>query len=130
MSLFKPKKFDFYVLSCDLYPDTVLTITTSRDEAVEFYSDFLREKHRHMFEPWCTDRNLDCKSSDAWKLYYKQNVSTAESDQYKIAKIPFGKNEMAAILRAFSNTPLIGCSYETEFDLILRMDQDIIDGTK
>ena len=129
-NLFKPKKFDFYVLSCDLYPDVVLTITTSRDEAVEFYSNFLREKHRHTFEPWCADRNLDAKSADAWKLYYAQNVSTAESGQYKIVKIPFGKKEIAAILRAFSNTPLIGCSYETEFDLILRIDQEKYNGVE
>ena len=57
-----------------------------------------------------------------------ENISSAEAGQYKISKVTFNKKELAALLRAFSGTPLLGCTFETAFDLALRINEGNING--
>ena len=118
--MFFNKKFTFYVLSNELHPDDVLTITTTIKEAKEYYHLYLRDKHMHTFELYCNDIGLDPKNIESWYQYYKNKVSSAEQNTYKFVKMTFGYKELASFLRALSNTPLIGCSYETDFDRHLR----------
>lgn len=119
--MFSPK-FTFYVLSNELMPDKVLTITNTEDQCKEFYHKYLCIKHMPMFKPWCENRNLDIKDINSWYRYYKENINSAEAGTYKFSKMRFTKSELAALLRALSETPIIGCSFESDFDSAIRLE--------
>lgn len=118
--MFSPK-ITFYVLTNDLQPDAILTITNTKEECEEFYHKYLCSKHFHMFKPWCETQNLDYKDIHSWNKYYTAKISSAESGTYKISRMKFNKKEIAGLLRALSNCPLLGCSYESNFDSAIRV---------
>lgn len=116
------RKLTFYVLTNELEPDKVLTITNTEDECKEFYHKYLCAKHFHMFKPWCENQDLDYRDIYSWDKYYNAKVSSAEAGTYKVSIMKFTKKELAGLLRALSNCPLLGCSYEDKFDLIIRSE--------
>lgn len=115
-------KFTCYILINNLHPDEILTITNTLDECKEFYHKYLCLKHIEIFKPWCKNRNIDFKDINSWYKYYNEKISSAEAGTYQITKLNFNKKELAALLRAFSKAPLIGCSFETDFDNTIRRD--------
>lgn len=120
MNLFRPSKFTFYILSNELHPDEILTITNTEDECKEFYHKYLYIKHLDMFKPWCERNGLDPSDIFNWDEYYRTRISSAETGTYKFSKMKFTRKELAALLRALSATPLIGCNYESDFDKNIR----------
>lgn len=120
------KRFTFFVLSNDLYPNVILTLTNSKAQCLEFYNKYLCKKHFHMFKPWCENNDLDPTNPSSWTRYTREKISSAESSQYKISKITFSKDELAALMRTFSQTPMIGCSFESTFEKSIRDMQGLI----
>ena len=113
-------KFTFYILLNDLNPDQILTITNTKAQCEEFYHRYLCMKHMPLFKPWCENRDLDIQDINSWYKYYNEKISSAESSTYKITKLDFNKKELAALLRALSQTPVLGCSFEDNFDVAIR----------
>ncbi len=109
------KKITFFVVQDkeNKNPSNFLTVTCTKEDAIEYAYTYLKIQHVEHFKLWCDLRELDYNSKEAWNLYSKKCLTTEDLKRYIIRKITYTFNELTAILRMFGNCPPLGCSFDT-----------------
>ena len=110
------KKITYYMVidNNKEYEDTrYYTFCQSREDCEEFINQYLILKHGEHYLAWCKLRKLNSKSVESWKLY----KTTLELDKtFLIVKVKNTLNNVLSAVRSATCCPVIGCSYETDFD--------------
>lgn len=108
------KKISFYVAQDKKNISKFLTLTCTKQEAVDFCYKYMRIQNFNHFKLWCVLRELNVDDENAWKKYYDNVISIEEKKQYIITKITYKLNDVAAILRMFGGCLPVGCSFDTK----------------
>lgn len=93
-------------------PDKFLTVTTKKDEAVEYALKLLKLEHLSHFQSWCILRNYSSNCPESWDIYFNDCISEAEKHDYIISKISYKLKDLAGIIRMFGGCVPLGCSYD------------------
>ena len=129
------KKLKFFIVIHADNPGVFLTIVRTKKEAVDFAYKYLRIKNFDHFEMWCSLRDYQTNSEQAWNEYFNKVVSIEEKQKYLVRSIQYNLSDLTAVLRMFCGCVPVGCSYETkaEYDYLnhkletQKMAQEITD---
>ena len=114
----RKKKFVFYAVKNTDDMNQILTLTETKDQAMEFGYKYLRMKHFDHFKMWCELRNLDVTDIESWDSYFVTVLPYEEKAKYVIIKKIYTHDEMAAFMRMFLRCAPIGCDYENDQELL------------
>ena len=114
------KKINLFVAQDKDDPSRFLTVTCTKEDAVDFCYKFLRIQKFNHFKLWCDLRKLNVEDESSWDKYYSQCVTIDEKKKFIIRKIRYNFNDVAAIMRMFGGCMPVGCSFDTktEYDYL------------
>ena len=121
MNIFKrifTRKIHAYALIDTEKAHKFLTVTTSKLDAKEYLIALLTVLHNEHFISWCELRDFDPESVESWITYYATAIDQAEINKYKIIDVWYSHQDLLAIVRMFGHCFPIGCSFETEAEIL------------
>lgn len=116
----KDKKISVYAIISSDNPRQILNIVRTRENALEFARALIKKHHKEHFESWCGLKNLDVKDEKAFDLYFDTVVDDKEKRKYKTTKIFYTIYDLLAIVRMFGGYESLGCSYESELEMLYK----------
>jgi len=110
------KTLKYYIVTDSHYDYNhmyIYTVCESEKHCKEFIDKYLLLKNYEHYKSWCELRKINYQKEESWKLY-KQ--STEISSDLTILKIKNTLNNVLSMIRVENNCPVVGCSYETDFE--------------
>lgn len=104
--------------------DNLLTVTTSKKQAIEFAHKNLKAEHLDHYTRWCDLHNQDADSKEAWDTYFEDCISIEEKSSYYVIPIVYDAEQVAAIIRMFTECRPIGCSFDLPLESAYFEDLD------
>ncbi len=107
------------IVDNEVNPDMPITFTSTKDEAIIALDQYLYLKHYKHFRAWCALRDLKVDHTNNWKEYAKNIIHTDQKGHpvYVIVKIDYGPDMIASLLRYVSDSPIMGCPFDTEEEI-------------
>ncbi len=102
-------------------PDTPITFTATRHDAIIALDQYLYLKHYTHFRLWCGIHDREVDHGASWRDY-AQTVINDESVEgadapYQIVKIDYDPNVIASLLRSYNHCTPLGCPFDTDEEL-------------
>jgi len=111
------KKVTYYVVTnrdTDFKKMMYFSVCQSRQDCNEFINRYLLLENKEHYLEWCKLRKVDSQSTDNWNIYKK----ALELDKkFMILKTKVNLNVLLGAVRKSLGCPVIGCSYETLFEM-------------
>lgn len=105
------KLFKAYALMDKEKPETFLTVTLTKNEALEYAVKYvLFVQFKDHFTQWCALRGLDTEDGQVWAEYLSLN--TEELERYIVKEIFYTYAELVALVRMFAHSQPLGCTFE------------------
>ena len=114
----RKKTVSFYLVIDQNQSNQILTITSTKKEAIEYGYQFLKIKHYDHYNRWCELKGFSPSSEQAWFRYFMNVLTIEEKSQYAVAKRKYTVDTLAAIMRMFGGCTPLGCSFDTETEYI------------
>ena len=112
------KKITFYLVIDQSQNNQILTITSTKKQAIEYGYQFLKIKHYDHYSKWCELKELNPESENAWFRYFVNVLTIEEKSKYAVAKRVYTLETVAAIMRMFGGCTPLGCSFDSETEYI------------
>lgn len=110
------KKLTYYIVTNndnDINKRLYYSICSSKKECEEFIDTYLILENIDHYLSWCNLREVNPKDDSNWKVYKK---ALELENKFLVIKVKNTMNNILAIVRKSMRCPLIGCSYETDFE--------------
>ena len=121
-NLFRKKVYLYLVYKRE-DDNSLVTVLERKDQIDEFISrNILIHNYKH-FKAWCGLRKMDYTKAESENAYINNFLNTATEEDldkytYIIRKAYYTKTALASILRMFNGCFPLGCSYETEAEVV------------
>lgn len=115
-NIIKNKKVKFYAAmdreAAKSESHGMLTITATKDEALEYLNVYLKKIHSSHYTAWCDLHNLSSTNPMSWEKYFNECITPAEKHRYFICRQTFRIKNLVVLLRMFGGCIPIGCSFD------------------
>lgn len=100
-------------------PDTPVTFTATREDALLALDQYLYLKHYKHFRLWCPIHGYTVDHGAAWVAYSKTAIDAGseENPRYTLARLEYEPNTLASIIRQYYGCIPMGCPFDTDDEL-------------
>lgn len=118
----KNKKVYLYAVVKKDNSKNFLTLTLSKDEAIEYIKNLLKILNFSHFNSWCLLKEVDVNDDKSWTEYLAVCASE-QLEEYSIVKVSYLFKDIVAMIRMFGHCIPIGCSFDTAIEKLYLADQ-------